>query len=69
MAGRIDALRHAAGIKPRRFLGPGGQTTLYFYVHLDDGQQMRPDHQEHLGSVSFVVSLVHHSYVGSRGGC
>ena len=36
------------------FADPLGQTTLYFYVHLDDGQQMRPDHQEHLGSVSYI---------------
>jgi hypothetical protein len=30
--------------------------TLWCYVHdLDDGQQIRPDHQEHIGSGSFVV--------------
>ena len=26
---------------------------------LDDGQQMPPDHQEHFGSVSSVVSYIH----------
>ena len=44
MACRIEALRHAAGIKPRRFLALGGETVLRCYVQdLYDSQQVRPE--------------------------
>jgi hypothetical protein len=47
MAGRIDALRHATGIKPRQFVWPGGETVLYCCVDdLYDGQQMRPEKRQ-----------------------
>jgi hypothetical protein len=35
---------HLTGAATVQFLGPGGQTVLYCYVHdLYDGQQMRPE--------------------------
>jgi hypothetical protein len=46
LAGRIDALRHAAGIMPRRFMGPGGEAVLYCYVDDLYGQQMRPEKRQ-----------------------